>query len=669
MLNDLLESVQAKLRQLGNPPAPSSKRTGVREHMVQRAVKFLSYPSVRASADTHAKFLHSKGLTDQEIKEAFARISFQDNEQQPGDEAASGPDPITNSLPPAAYEEFIFRLMQADADAVSLYQAFSSFIEMFKSGLGASYDIDDRSAMVANQIELISDRVLAFYERNRFVGTQQIVMECVEKYLMTSLHGMLFEPGESDDVQLGRKIGRLQRFVRIQHLDIAPHYRDDTLWAVAQQEMQNMSLHKAPRDKLLCIVKACKIIYSAMQMMSHDESISADSLLPVLIFNVIQANPADLNTNINYMQYFRHPSHMRHESGYFFVSFCTAVAFIQQLDASSLSIDRLEYERQMSEASESSDEQQRETQQQQQAEAEAAGSLLQGQRRQQLLQFNANDFMLQSCAGGDLDAIEKLVDEQQADVNYVKRAPAGHRLSALRVGDFPLRVACRLGNTNVVKYLLSKGANVNQTSTEDGRTVLHLECIGHELGRRKVYNFETMRLLVHHGADVDQLDSAECSAVDYANRSGQHVAAFVRSLVAERASPSGSMRSSASVPADEGRAASLVELIDQHWSRPPLRTSSSDLQYSVAKMYTQPLLLIHHVKDGESLSELSAKYGVPEAAILRFNGLDSSKAGLSGVSFLHIPISKNKGLKAVQNDVATEEFENKKEMLARMKSV
>ena len=36
---------------------------------------------------------------------------------------------------------------------------------------------------------------------------------------------------------------------------------------------------------------------------------------------------------------------MHTEAGYFFVSFCTAVAFIEQMTAKSLTIDPLEYER------------------------------------------------------------------------------------------------------------------------------------------------------------------------------------------------------------------------------------------------------------------------------------------------------------------------------------
>jgi hypothetical protein len=56
-------------------------------------------------------------------------------------------------------------------------------------------------------------------------------------------------------------------------------------------------------------------------------------------------------TNVSYIQYFRHPSKMRLESGYFFVSFSTAVTFLGEMTASSLSIDPKLYERHMEGAS------------------------------------------------------------------------------------------------------------------------------------------------------------------------------------------------------------------------------------------------------------------------------------------------------------------------------
>jgi peroxin-14/E3 ubiquitin-protein ligase SIS3 len=51
------------------PPQP------VREDYVQNAVKFLSHPKVRGSAVVYRRsFLQNKGLTSDEIDEAFRRV-------------------------------------------------------------------------------------------------------------------------------------------------------------------------------------------------------------------------------------------------------------------------------------------------------------------------------------------------------------------------------------------------------------------------------------------------------------------------------------------------------------------------------------------------------------------------------------------------------------------
>jgi hypothetical protein len=69
-----------------------------------------------------------------------------------------------------------------------------------------------------------------------------------------------------------------------------------------------------------------------------------DEFVPIFIYTILKANPPCLHSNIEYLSHFRHPSRMLSESGYYFVSFLTAVSFIESLDASMLSIDAEEFE-------------------------------------------------------------------------------------------------------------------------------------------------------------------------------------------------------------------------------------------------------------------------------------------------------------------------------------
>lgn len=59
---------------------------------------------------------------------------------------------------------------------------------------------------------------------------------------------------------------------------------------------------------------------------------------------ILRSNPRNLHSNIQYLTHFRHPSRMLAESGYYFVSFLTAVSFIETLDASALCINPKDFD-------------------------------------------------------------------------------------------------------------------------------------------------------------------------------------------------------------------------------------------------------------------------------------------------------------------------------------
>merc|ERR1711974_405902 len=100
---------------------------------------------------------------------------------------------------------------------------------------------------------------------------------------------------------------------------------------------------KSPRDKMVCILNSCRVIGNVLQKNSDGGS-GADDFLPLLIWCLMRANPVALHSNVEYISYFRHPSRMQGEEGYFFMTFHSAVTFIRQITYESLLITEEEFE-------------------------------------------------------------------------------------------------------------------------------------------------------------------------------------------------------------------------------------------------------------------------------------------------------------------------------------
>ncbi len=60
-----------------------------------------------------------------------------------------------------------------------------------------------------------------------------------------------------------------------------------------------MNDYKAPRDKMICILNCCKVIYSSLNKAAQGIP-GADDFLPLLIYVTLQANPKNLYINLQY---------------------------------------------------------------------------------------------------------------------------------------------------------------------------------------------------------------------------------------------------------------------------------------------------------------------------------------------------------------------------------
>ena len=101
-------------------------------------------------------------------------------------------------------------------------------------------------------------------------------------------------------------------------------------------ELQKLNKYKAPRDKVVCVLNCCKVLYSLLKRQGGEKG--ADVFLPILIYVVIKANPPQLYLNCQYIERFRGADRLRAEASYYFTHLQGAIAFIEQMDHNTLSI-------------------------------------------------------------------------------------------------------------------------------------------------------------------------------------------------------------------------------------------------------------------------------------------------------------------------------------------
>ncbi|KIN01912.1 hypothetical protein OIDMADRAFT_103171 [Oidiodendron maius Zn] len=162
-----------------------------------------------------------------------------------------------------------------------------------------------------------------------------------ERPLGPGRRGQHQEDVERDDI-LAQKVS-IYGWIREEHLDIPPVGDSGKRFLVlAQQELLKIKTYRAPRDKIICVLNCCKVIFGLLKHSKSDSS--ADSFMPLLIYVVLQANPEHLVSNVQYILRFRNQEKLGGEAGYYLSSLLGAVQFIENLDRTSLTISDEEFE-------------------------------------------------------------------------------------------------------------------------------------------------------------------------------------------------------------------------------------------------------------------------------------------------------------------------------------
>ncbi|KAL7925173.1 hypothetical protein ACQKWADRAFT_285269 [Trichoderma austrokoningii] len=281
------------------------------------------------------------------------------------------PEPEPEPTLPFDFHRFLEQLRNKKADPVARY--LKSFL----------FEFGKRQWMVHEQVKIISD-FLAFIANKMVVSEVwrdvsdaefDNAREGMEKLVMNRLYTQTFSPAipppkpipgakprrrggdpplgpgrrgqhqediERDDV-LTQKIN-IYGWVKEDHLDIPPIEESGRRFLkLAQQELLKIKSYRAPRDKIICVLNCCKVIFGLLKHSKADSS--ADSFMPMLIYVVLQSNPEHLVSNVQYILRFRNQEKLGGEAGYYLSSLMGAIQFIENMDRTSLTITDEEFEK------------------------------------------------------------------------------------------------------------------------------------------------------------------------------------------------------------------------------------------------------------------------------------------------------------------------------------
>ncbi|KAK9479097.1 hypothetical protein V1514DRAFT_329182 [Lipomyces japonicus] len=259
---------------------------------------------------------------------------------------------------PFDFQRFLEQLRHKGADPLARY--LKSFLHEFGK---RSWTVREQVKIVQDFQNFISPRIGLYPPFNNLPDTEiSNAVEGMEKLIMNRLYAQTFSPEiprsrrtfshEEDllrDNVLDQKM-QIWSWIKGEHLDLDTNIIDsgERFVLLAEDELLKINNYRAPRDKVICILNSCKVIFGLLRQTKTEES--ADKFLPILIYVVLKAQPKHLISNVQYIMRFRSSDKLNGEAGYYLSSLQGAISFIETLDRNSLNITGEEFEKRVEES-------------------------------------------------------------------------------------------------------------------------------------------------------------------------------------------------------------------------------------------------------------------------------------------------------------------------------
>ncbi|GMG21816.1 unnamed protein product [Ambrosiozyma monospora] len=277
----------------------------------------------------------------------------------------SMPNPPTESRQkPFDFQKFLRMFKTRQCEPVHKY--LRSFLYQYNQ---KNWTTDEQVKLIKDFENFLFDKIQQFppFDGLKSESDLDNCKEGIEKLVMTRTYSTVFSPvvakakqssQHADDLTKDRQYNqnvKLYHWLELKHLDVPMNLNVESNFVkLASSEINKINSYKSPRDKIICILNCCKIIFGLIRQQQKLQKIeeNADSFVPLLIYVLLQAKTKFLYSNLMYIERFRNEEFLVGEPSYYVSTLQLAVNFVIDLDFEKLSIEKDEYDLKLSSARE-----------------------------------------------------------------------------------------------------------------------------------------------------------------------------------------------------------------------------------------------------------------------------------------------------------------------------
>ncbi|KAK9474036.1 uncharacterized protein V1510DRAFT_315430 [Dipodascopsis tothii] len=240
----------------------------------------------------------------------------------------------------------------ANSGSVSPEKLSDLFQEFYVTVQDKSTQIVRRNNMRrTKEVQMMSYEEMSQQKRERQLRDARKALweELVERKVCEDCYQDVFtfqgSDDEAKDITLASKIASLKVLdVGLDHLGVG-EIRESTaelveLLADAGQNLRSLINEHSPKGKLRLLIATHKNVVDVLAGLRSVSGSGADYVLPLMIFCVIQFEPACLASNLAFMQRFRNFKTVNGETAYCLTNYEAVVAFLETVDLTTLRVEQ-----------------------------------------------------------------------------------------------------------------------------------------------------------------------------------------------------------------------------------------------------------------------------------------------------------------------------------------